>query len=418
MKYLLPISFFLIISTLSIAQTPAQNSFKIAIDIMDKQPENYLAPLNAIKKIKIDTAEKRGLNTWLQAMMTYYSFLEDYPHLLFYSDYRFKDQINTEKVVYDTAFVRQHTLINASDYITTRAKLSQVTMINEAHHLPYHRALMLSMLKRFYDGGYRYLAIEALEDSLINRKKYPDYDAGYYIHEPLFGELLRQAKKIGFIMISYDPEEDCDQKSEDPNYCNRFRDSLMAVNLVRVLNKDPKAKMLVYAGYDHIHEGSVNSWKKMAQYFKEFSGIDPFTVDLTQQVQHLYPQLEEKEFISINKFKHIQQPVIALRGNKAWHGKYVDATVIFPIYNIKNKRSTLLSIAGLRKPYNLSIFQLKPNQLVQAFYSYEKPGNRIPADQLLINNGNNVLFLFKGKYVLEIKNSKGMLIKRRRVIIN
>ncbi|SDE41393.1 hypothetical protein SAMN05216464_10648 [Mucilaginibacter pineti] len=418
MKHLLLVLYFLIFSNLLIAQTPAQNSFKTAMEIMDKQPENYLAPLKAIRKIKVDTAEKGGLNIWLQAMMTYYSFLEDYPQLLFYSDFRFKDQINTEKVVYDTAFVRQHTFVDASDYITARANLSQVTMINEAHHLPYHRAFMLSMLKRFYDCGYRYLAIEALEDSLINSKKYPDYNTGYYIHEPLFGELLRQAKKIGFIMIPYDPQEDCNQESEDPNYCNRFRDSLMALNLVRILNKEPKAKLLVYAGYDHIHKGSSNSWKKMAQYFKEFSGIDPFTVDLTQQVEHLYPQLEEKEFISVNKFRNIQQPVIALQGNNAWHGKYVDATVIFPIYNIKNTRSTFLSIAGLRKPYKLNNYKLKRNQLVQAFYSNEIQGNRIPADQLLIKNGNNVLFLFKGKYVLDIKNSEGILLKRRNIIIN
>jgi hypothetical protein len=418
MRHLLPTFFFLILPTVPLAQTPAQNSFETAIEVMDKQPENYLAPLKAIERIKIDTGEKTGLNTWLQAMMTYYSFLEDYPHLLFYSDYRFKDQINTEKIVFDTAFVRQHTLVNASKYITDRAKLSQVTMINEAHHLPYHRALMLSMLKRFYNCGYRYLAIETLEDSLINKKNYPDYNAGYYIHEPLFGELLRQAKKIGFTMVPYDPQEDCDQKNEDPNYCNRFRDSLMAINLEKVLNKDPKAKMLVYAGYDHIQEGSGDSWKKMAQYFKEFSGIDPFTVDLTQEVQHLYPQLEEKEFISINKFKHIRKPVIALHANKAWHGKYVDATVIFPIYNIKNMRPTFLSVAGLRKSYNLNYFHLKPTQFVQAFYCYEKPGNRIPADQLVIKNGNNVLFLFKGKYILEIKNSEGILVKRRDIVIN
>ncbi len=392
MKYLLFHLHLILSCNILFAQTPAQNSFKTTFDIMNKQPENYIAPLNALKTIKIDTTDKGGLSIWLQAMMTFYSFLGDYQNLLFYSDARFKDQINTSRIVYDTTFIKEHFFVDAADYITTQSKLHQVTMINEAHHLPYHRAFAITMLKRFYNSGYRYLAIEALEDSSINQKEYPDYTTGYYTHEPLFGEMIRQAKKIGFTFIAYDPEENCDQNNKDPNYCNRFRDSLMAVNLTKILKSDPKAKILVYAGYDHIHEGSSDSWKKMAQYFKEFTRIDPFTVELTKQVEHLYPQFDEKEFISVNKFKHIQKPVIAIQDNKPWHGKFVDATVIFPTYIVKDKRPSFYSINGLRKFYDLNNFHLRSGQFVQAFYSNEKPGNRIPADQLVINNSGNGLY--------------------------
>jgi hypothetical protein len=415
----LPILLFLLLSyNILFAQTQAQSAFKTAMDIMDKQPENYLAPVNALKNIKVDTTDIIGLNMWLQAMMTYYSFLGDYQNLLFYSDARIKDQIDTAKIVYDAAFVENHTLVNAADYITSQAKRYKVTMINEAHHLPYHRVFAITMLKKFYDSGYHYLAIETLLDSLINQKKYPDYATGYYTHEPVFGEMLRQAMRMGFTLVPYEAKERCDQKSKDPNYCNRFRDSLMAVNLTKILRKEPNAKILVYAGYDHIHEGSSDSWKKMAQFFREFTGIDPFTVELTMQVEHLYPQLEQKEFISVNKLRHIQQPVIAIQNNKPWHSEFVDATVLFPTYIAKGKRPSFYSFGGLRKFYNLNRFHLKSGQFVQAFYSDEKPGNRIPADQLVINNEINGLYLFKGRYVLVIKNNEGTLTKEHIINVN
>jgi len=414
MKGLLFLLFLLFFFNLSIAQTPGQDPFATARDVMDKQPENYLAPLKAIKNLKIDSADFSSLNMWQQAMMTYYSFLGDYKDLLFYSDSRYK--YNTQKVVYDTAFVKGHEFVNAADYISAQAGLHQVTMINEAHHLPFHRAFVLPMLKSFYKAGYRYLAIETLnnppnKDTLINQKKYPDYNTGYYTVEPLFAEMLREAIKLNFKLIAYEANKRCDHKSSDPGYCQRFRDSLMAISLTAIIKSDPKAKILVYAGYAHINERTDNSWKKMAQYFREFTGIDPFTVDLTKQIEHLYPQYEEKEFIAVNKFKPIQQPVIAMKANRPWHGEFVDATVIFPVYSVKGKRPSFYSINGSRKVYNLNNLHFKPGQLVQAFYSNETPSNRIPADQLVIGNDSNSLYLFKGKYILAIKSSDGLLIK-------
>jgi hypothetical protein len=287
-------------------------------------------------------------------------------------------------------------------------------MINEAHHLPYHRAFVLSMLKKFHDEGYRYLAIETLDDSTINNKKYPDYSTGYYTTEPLFGEMIREALKLHFKLINYDSEVSCDGTGKDALYCSRFRDSIMAVNLDNVFKADPKAKMLVYAGYDHIHEGSNDVWKKMAQFFKELTGIDPFTVELTEQTEHIYQFLNKKEFNAVNSLKHITQPVIALQNNQPWHGEFVDATVIFPNYLSRNKRPSFYSIVGLRTRYSLERLKLETGQYVQAFYADEKPGRRTPADQFVIGgpSSEKCLYLFKGSYDLEIKDGDGNLLRQ------
>ncbi|MEO6630245.1 MAG: hypothetical protein ABIN13_00945, partial [Mucilaginibacter sp.] len=264
---------------------------------------------------------------------------------------------------------------------------------------------------------YRYMAIETLDDTLINQKQYLDYNTGTYTIEPIFGEMVREALRLHFKLVAYESIADCDNKTKDPNYCSRFRDSVMARNLNKIFKADPKARLLVYAGYDHIHEGSEDSWKKMAQFFTEQTGINPFTIETTRQVEHLDPQLNPKEFAAVNNLNHITKPVIALGDSGAWHGQFVDATVIFPRYLVKGKRPVYNSIGGLRKPYSLSGMHLKPGQFIQAFYANEKPGKRIPADQFVVGDEESVLYLFKGQYSLEIKDGDGILLEKKAIEI-
>ncbi|MCO5947086.1 hypothetical protein [Mucilaginibacter flavidus] len=400
-----------------IAQTPAQNSSETAGIITSKEPENYLAPIKALSNIKADASDFLGLSNWRQAMMTYYSYLGDYQQTLVYSGAAFHDRGLPTGAGYDTAFIKRHKFVDAADYLTTHATLHQVVMINEAHHLPYHRAFVLLMLKKFYNAGYRYLAIETLDDTLINQKQYPDYTTGTYTSEPIFGEMIREALRLHFKLVAYESTEKCDNKSKDPNYCSRFRDSVMARNLNKIFITEPKARLLVYAGYDHIHEGSENSWKKMAQFFTELTGINPFTIETTRQVEHLDPQRNPKEFAAVNNLTHINRPVIALNDSGAWHTQFVDATVIFPQYLVKGKRPVYNSIGGMRKLYSLDSLHLKPGQFVQAFYGNEKPGKRIPADQFIVGDDEYVLYLFKGQYSLEIKDGNGVLLEKKTIEI-
>jgi hypothetical protein len=405
----------LFLPSLLFAQTPQQDFFSIASDAFDKQPENYLAPIKAINNGKTDTVDHMGLNMWQQVMMSYESYIANYDSVLYYSDRTQLRQVYTQQVTCDTAFVKEHSLVNAADYISGIATQHQVIMINEAHHLPYHRAFVLPMLKKFYASGYRYLALETLDDTAINQKQYPDHFSGTYSNEPLYGEMIREALKLHFKLIKYESGIPCDHKGSDPMYCLRFRDSLMAVKLASVIKNDPQAKMLVYAGYAHIFKSSPDGWKKMAQYFKEMSGIEPFSIDLTSQIEHLHPQLDEKEFTAVNNLAHITYPVIALKNNQPWHGRYVDATVLFPHYLSGDKRPSFYSIDGLRAFYSIKKLHPKTGQLIQAFYADEKPGARIPADQFVFSNNGEGLYLFKGKYLLDIKDKNGILIKESAV---
>ena len=408
---------FLLILTLSLAanftfaQKPFVNYFDTAFNIQSKNPENYIAPIKALIKLKPDTTDQY-YNFWCQAIMTSYSFIGDYRKSIYYYDQAFNR--NNDKAGYDTSFVRQHKFVDAATYIISKVSNHQIVMINEAHYLSLNRAFVISMLKRFYTAGYRYMPIETLQyNAFKNNQTYPNYNTGVYTREPLFGEMIREAKKLGFKLIAYEDTTSCEDKGKDRYYCNRRRDSIMAVNIAAIFKTDPKAKVLVYAGHDHIHEGSNNGWKKMAQFFKEMTGIDPLTIETTQQVDHF--GLRQKEFAAVNETTKISNPVVALENNKPWHSDFVDITVIFPEYLKENGRPSYLSLNGRRKFCKLNSLKTKPGQLVQAFYARETPGIRIPADQFIFENQKDGLYLFKGKYELEIKDENGNLLKSTRI---
>ncbi|QNL51647.1 hypothetical protein H8S90_08775 [Olivibacter sp. SDN3] len=416
MKYLFTLSVLLLLNISVLAQDRPSDSFNMAIAITDADAEDYLAPLKMLKNIPIAQEDQAGLSMWLQAMTTYYSFLGDYDSTLYYSDQRYLSIIDSLKVECDTAFVKTHEFIDAADYIISQSAKHQITMMNEAHHIPYHRAFVTEMLRGFYNAGYRYLAVETLEDSMINSSGEFSYKTGYYSREPLFGELMRHGLHLGFQLVPYESKQPCDNKGADRNYCNSFRDSVMAVNLGKIIAKDPQAKILVYAGYDHIHKGNANGWKKMGQYIKQITGIEPFAIDQTKEIEHFYPQLETKEFTAVNNLRQISRPVIAMNDGKAWHGEFVDVSIIFPRYR-GEARPGFYQIAGLRKPYKVKFEQLTQGQTVQAFYANEAPGWRIPADQYLVSDKDNVLYLFPGRYHIEIKNSDGEILVKEEVIV-
>lgn len=420
MKYLpLLLSIILCLSASKIfAQKEANNSFIKAMAATDADPEDYIAPLKAIKNIPVDEKDLGGLSIWLQTMMTYNSFLGDYDSTLYYSDSRHRDLIDTIQIKVDTNFVLEHEFIDATRYITNEAKQHQVTMINEAHHNPSHRAFIMEMLVGFREAGYDYLAIETLQDSLINFNKKLTYQTGYYSREPLFGELIRYALRLGFHLVPYESQEKCDNKGSERNYCNSFRDSIMAVNLSKVIEKDKQAKILVYAGYDHVHKGNSNGWKKMTEYFWEMTGIEPFSIDQTVQTEHFYPQREEKEFAAVNSLKQIKKPVVAIQNGKVWHGRFVDVSVIYPRYRNKKHRPSFYQIGGLRHPYEVDDINFPDGYIVQAFYKNEEPGTRIPADQWLIGKKKAVLYLFPGTYFIEIKDELGTLLRKTEVRIH
>ncbi len=166
--------------------------------------------------------------------------------------------------------------VDATEYLTEKARRRQVVMFNETHHSPQHRAYVRSLLDEFYRAGYRYLALEALSpyDTLLNERGYPTLKSGYYVREPQMANLIREALAQGYTLVAY---ENTGKERE--------RDHQQALNIKAVLDDDPEARILVLCGFHHLTESPVdpatNRGKSrwMAGWFKEITGIDPFTVN-------------------------------------------------------------------------------------------------------------------------------------------
>jgi hypothetical protein len=146
---------------------------------------------------------------------------------------------------------------------------NQVVMMNELHWHPKHRIFANKLLNTLKANNFKYLAIEAVERSQVNslnERLFPIKKTGFYVQEPYFALLIREAIEQGFKIIGYD---DFDVEN---------REKEQALNIKKVLKEDPEAKIFVYAGIDHILESDSNK-KRMAEYFYEETKINPLTLD-------------------------------------------------------------------------------------------------------------------------------------------
>lgn len=173
---------------------------------------------------------------------------------------------------------------DARAYILNRAKNERIVIINEAHHMPRHRAFTASLLPGLAAQGYRYLAVEdLLEDDSLNwaTRRYPVQTTGSYVSEPAFGNLLRVAQKQGFQLRCYNYGF---SREGDGLARIKAREMAQARNIQHILLADPQAKIVVHCGYSHASEqpDPEDQTRWLASYLREYTGIDPFTIDQTR----------------------------------------------------------------------------------------------------------------------------------------
>lgn len=181
--------------------------------------------------------------------------------------------------------------------IVEEAKDHQIVMINENHFYPNHRIFVSKLLPELKALGYTYLALEALgnnQDSLLNIKKsYPTLMTGFYTSEQNYSNLIRHAKNLGFQFIAYDSFNE-----------NMGRETFQAETIFnKTFKNNPKAKVIVLAGIDHILELPTETGKKwMASIFKEKYNIDPLTISQThlnkyrKKFKNEYVLIDSKNF--------------------------------------------------------------------------------------------------------------------------
>jgi hypothetical protein len=332
--------------------------------------------------------------------------------------------------------------VDAADAVARLAEGRRIVMVNEAHHDAHTRELTLALLPRLRALGFQYFAVEALsakDTDLVRRGYVTDTSGSEYVLEPLYGEIVRQAIKLGYTIVAYDPE---DATTEN-------RDSEQARTLEeKVFDKDLQAKLFVHAGYAHVDKSAGNlggQIQPMATQLKRLTGYDPLCVDQTQFRDVAVGGLDFGFYNTVaSRFFEEQPYVLRARSGAIWSSnpRQHDVTVVLPPVSDRDldaggvmrsdvlrrevilprapfdlsQRPSWLTLGGRRLAYPVST-DLCDGQVpcaIDAHYPNE-PDNATPADRytFLRKRSHNVLYLYPGHYRLRSWDVAGKTLQQR-----
>lgn len=327
----------------------------------------------------------------------------------------------TVKLIDDHSFVdpyRSADAIPAAQAIAIAAADRRIVMINEAHHDAHTRVLVLQLLPLLRAQGYDYFAAEALTEDgrSLERRGYPVAGSGTeYLGEPLYGEIVREAIRLGYTLVSY-----------DPTGASADRDADQAANLYqRVFVRDPKARLFLLAGYAHIDKakGQLGNVMPMAMHLQQLTGIDPLAVDQTT-FREVEPERPDGVYSWMMASYRPRRPVVLRMqggGSGLWSGdpKRYDVSVILPKAHGK-PRPDWLALDGARHawPIDTSLCAGTVPCVAEARHAGESD-DAIPADRytFLDAPASSQLYLRPGTYRLRAWGSDGRTLAEHTITV-
>lgn len=312
---------------------------------------------------------------------------------------------------------------DAVQAISVAARGRQLVILNEAHHSPEHRAFALEVARALYRQGFRWFAAEDFAPkpdlSTLRDRGYAVRTDGFYLREPVFGDLVRQVVRLGYQPVAYEMAKAPPDPSVSVEDRIRRREEAEASALVeRVFQVDPEARVFVYCGYSHVAEdmsvgedGRELGW--MAALLQRRTGIDPLTIDQTDQGPSASRTSADWEYAQSHGW--LQGPVVLWNADGSGYvgGDYrgrVDLQVFHPPTVLRAGRPGWLAMHGYRRPTPIPAAALPTtgSVLVQAFVEGEQ-GDTIPMDQAVVRAGAAppVLMLPRGRYRIEVQDPHG-----------
>lgn len=310
--------------------------------------------------------------------------------------------------------------VDALMEIVRKARSHQIVILNESHLESRNRAFAFQVARELRKQGFEYFAAETFTNSIFDSwsKGYPAMDIGRYTMDPFFGDLVRQAMKLGYKPMNYEAES-IEVTGVGMERINQ-RDSAQAEHLVnRIIKLSPKAKIFIYCGGAHLTEnwqtqpdGRALAW--MAARLKKATGIDPLSIEQSEQVPHSFPGAESPEFRYADSKGWLKEPVVLTHAGKQlvfgsdWKDG-VDMQVFHPRSVMHHARPDWTAMGDYRKEYSVRVVgEVSIGDLVQAFRKGE-PADAVPVDQALITEGPRVLALMlpSGEYRIMLQSANG-----------
>jgi tetratricopeptide (TPR) repeat protein len=315
----------------------------------------------------------------------------------------------------------------AIETIASLADQNQVVMINEEHDTPLYRAFTTRLLPVLYAKGFRYLAAETFGNTEeATTCGYPTHKTGFYTNDPVFGEMVRAALRLGFKVVPYEASAEtlgeCRKQQKAADFCQNERERAQAQNLYdRILKNDPQAKVLVHVGRGHNQQLKLETWAQMGWHFKEITKITPLSVN------QMWSERSEPKYEGglyryvVNKWKFKEPSVFRNKAGNYFKTHGYDLAVFHPRSTLEKGRPTWLKTLGARraKTVNLKRLKLKSENkmftgnesvLLQALYAGEG-ADAVPVDQIILYPNKEIpaLMLPVGAFRIRAINETGRI---------
>ncbi len=283
--------------------------------------------------------------------------------------------------------------------IVKRARATRVVILNESHETSRGRAFALELARALRPYGYSLLAVEALTNmgeagspssAFIPGDNAVRLDAGFYLKDPVFADMIMQTLHIGYRVTAYEhvPRDGSAQSQAD-------REQGQARNLLNAMSNQPGSRLLVYVGHSHVAEsplpgggGAATEW--MAARLKKMSGIDPLTIDQASLNETSAFEAAREAHRIASRGLRARSAILFEKGDPLVFGQYggaVDLQVVHPRTRCISGRPDWLMGMG-RRPRNVPRHLLPQSgrRLVQAF-AKNAPSSAVPLDQVIVEAG-------------------------------
>ncbi len=297
------------------------------------------------------------------------------------------------------------------------AKSRKAVFFNEAHSAPVTRTLTLQLLADLRAQGFDYFAAETLSASFNAgaQHAYPTARSGFYVDEPICGEMIRTALRLGYHVIAYDAEESAPGARERASAQSLYD---------QVFRHDPTARLVLNAGFSHIQKtGNYLGGSSMAQEFRRISGIEPLVIEQTMMIEHARAADDHPLYRAVTSAPHLDAPFVFQNASGAtWTLKRdrYDVTVFFPRETLIDGRPDWLSLGGARQPFAVSQADCLDRLpcLIEARYAIEGD-DAVAADRVAFEHADRSrLYLFPGRYRLSSSDRAGKIIIARDIVID
>lgn len=324
---------------------------------------------------------------------------------------RYKDALQVLKFIESSrnpsAVFENSKSLPALQTIIEEAQNYHFALINEAHHSAQNRSFTTSLLKPLWNKGYRYLGLEALgyEAPDINTLNYPLLSSGNYIRETSFGNMIREAKRLGYKLITYETNVSGeDGTSRDKTQARIIYD--------KTLKQDTQGKVLIHAGFGHISEVGDEKYTPMGYWLKELAGQDILTIEQESMIEPIGKTLIEYASY-VNKEFSLEKPLIVIDEKGDYiidpvNASGMDIQVYHPRTFYKYGRPDWL-ITETNRIFKLPEDFLKfENYLVEIIPEGESP-DAVPVDRFIINEEVNGVILPQGRFEMRLFSCEGKL---------